>query len=87
MKYFYFVLASLFVSNAGAVTITNSDAEERVVTITKSGIRSEHPISPNASVDLCEKGCFALFPSGDMLPLIGTEVIVIQNGSARININ
>ena len=87
MKYFCIILLAVIVGEANAATITNSDAKERVITITKSGVRTEHRISPNASVELCEKGCFALFPSGDMLPLKGDEKVVIQNGSARISLN
>lgn len=73
-----------FVAQAGAVTLTNSDSTEQIVTVTESGKRSEVALAASESVELCEKGCFMSFPSGDMLPLKGAETVVVESGKGRI---
>ena len=79
------LVATLGTSNAAS--ITNTDTEERVLTITIDGIRSELPIAPGASASVCDKGCFVLFPAGDILPLTGKEKVVIKNGAGQVNGN
>ena len=72
---------------ATAASITNADGEPRVVTLTIDGVRTEQSIAAGARIDVCEKGCFVLFPSGDILPLTGSETVVIQNGAGKVNTN
>lgn len=88
MKQLFFAITGLvFVWYSGvsiAASVANADAEARIVVITERGLRSEHTIAANSNIVLCEKGCFILFPSGDMLPLTGPEKITIQDGTGRI---
>lgn len=67
-----------------AVTVLNSDAEVRTLTVTEKGVRSELTIEANAKVSACPQGCFISFPSGDMIAVKGKEDIVIEGGKGRI---
>ncbi len=69
---------------AEAANIRNADAEARSVTITEAGVRNEKVVEPNATIAACAKGCFVVFPNGEMLPLAGPEEVVIENGAGRI---
>ncbi len=69
---------------AEAANIRNADAEARSVTITEAGVRSEQVVGPSATIAACAKGCFIVFPDGEMLPLVGPENVVIENGAGRV---
>lgn len=88
MKNAIFVAASVLALavpfSAHAVTVLNSDAEVRTLTVTEKGVRSEVSIEANAKVNACPNGCFISFPSGDMLAVKGKEDIVIEGGKGRI---
>ena len=76
--------ASLSTIAAEAANIRNADAEAQSITITEAGVRSEQVVGPSATIAACAKGCFIVFPDGEMLPLAGAEDVVIENGAGRV---
>ena len=79
------IIAAVFSTTAAeAANIRNADAEARSVTITENGVRNEQVVGPSATIAACAKGCFIVFPNGEMLPLAGPEDVVIENGAGRV---
>ncbi len=79
-------LSSFILSgSAQALTLTNSDSEPRVVTVTENGKRAEVSVAANGSVTVCQNGCFISFPSGDVMAFKGAERVVIQDGKGRVS--
>lgn len=85
-----FVFAAIIVASfgtataAGAVTITNLDTEERILTVTENGVRSEIVIGPKAKISTCENGCFVSFPAGDIMVFKGKEDVAVEGGKGRL---
>ena len=85
LKSIFVALALITLASAAqAVQLRNLDTAERVVTITENGVRSDQVLKPGAEIDVCASGCFLTIESGDMLPLTGSEIVVIEVGRARI---
>ena len=67
-----------------AATVLNVDAEARNIIVTENGVRTDLEVPPNVTLNFCESGCFALFPSGLILPLKGSETLEIKNSEGLL---
>ena len=67
---------------AQAASVTNKDAETRVIVVTEGGSRGDLTLSPGDTVEFCPDGCFVTMPNGDREALTGGETMEIVNGRA-----
>ena len=77
-------LACAVSAPAMAATLRNLDPEPTRVTVSEDGIRSEVEVASGETRTLCEGGCFITFANGEMLPLTGSESVVVEGGAGRI---
>lgn len=84
MKKFALILAAqaAIVLPAHAASITNKDAEARVIVVTESGAKSEMSVAAGETASICASGCFLTMPNGDRIPLKGDEKVEIVGGKA-----
>lgn len=78
------VLSLATVGVASAASVTNKDAESRVLIVTEGSDTVELVIEAGATVSFCPAGCFVTMPSGDREALSGSESIDIVNNQAVI---
>lgn len=78
------VLSLATVGVAFAASVTNKDAESRVLIVTEGSDTVELVIEAGATVSFCPAGCFVTMPSGDREALSGSESIDIVDNQAVI---
>lgn len=78
------VLSLATVGVASAASVTNKDAESRVLIVTEGSDTVELVIEAGATVSFCPAGCFVTMPSGDREALSGSESIDIVDNQAVI---
>ncbi|WP_299861002.1 hypothetical protein [uncultured Hoeflea sp.] len=78
------VLSLATLGVASAASVTNKDAESRVLIVTEGSDTVELVIEAGATVSFCPAGCFVTMPSGDREALSGSETIDIVDNQAVI---
>ena len=69
---------------AVAATVINRDAVPRLVSVTTPVGKVDVLVRAGETLELCPKGCFMTFPSGDKEALSGGETIEILDGVGRV---
>ncbi len=80
------IIAAIAIAASGggvyAASITNNDAEPRVLIVAEGGSKSEMSLAAGETVNFCTNGCFVTMPNGDHEALTGAETIEINNNKA-----
>ena len=80
------VAGALFAPPAQALTISNTDADSRTITVTVNGDSKELTIEPQAQVDApCDKGCTVGLDSGEQYEMKGDESAAIEDGTLFVD--
>jgi hypothetical protein len=80
------LLGLLFALPAQALTISNTDAEPRTLTVTAGGNSAELTIEPQASVEPpCESGCTIALDSGEKYEMEGGDQAAIEDGNIFVD--
>jgi hypothetical protein len=85
MKAILLSAAAAFVSctASNAASVTNADAETRVIVVTERGSRVTLMVPPGAAETFCHRGCFIAWGDGDRAALKGDEDLLIEGGVVR----
>lgn len=70
-------------SEAMAATLTNSDPEPFMFTMTEGDNRTDVTVLTGQTLEFCLEGCFVALPNGDRAALTGKEVIEISGGRIK----
>ncbi len=80
------LLSLFFAVPAQALTISNTDAEPRTLTVTAGGDSAEVTIEPQASAEpACASGCTIEVDSGEQYEMEGGEVVAIEDGNIFVD--
>ena len=74
------LLGLLFALPAQALTITNTDADPRTVTVKAGSDSNELTIEPGKAVEPACKPCTIELDSGELYEMEGGEVLAIEDG-------
>ena len=76
-------LTAVSAGEAMGATLTNSDPEPFMFTLTEGGDRTDVTVPSGQTLEFCPDGCFVALPNGDRAALTGTEVIEISGGRIK----
>jgi hypothetical protein len=68
---------------AMGATLTNSDPEPFMFSLTERGDRTDVTVPTGQTLEFCFEGCFVALPNGDRAALTGNEVIEISGGRIK----
>ena len=68
---------------AMGATLTNSDPEPFMFTLTERGDRTDVTVLAGQTLEFCPDGCFVALPNGDRAALTGNELIEISGGRIK----